>query len=114
MAAYGRYIFTNLIEAVETLSRNNASLTMQLKNTTKINLEMAKKLNFKATQAQEPEDKRLKEISSKKSNFERNLDPDGYCWMQEFRVTKRHRSQTFSSPATGPQRAASHKYHGKN
>ena len=45
----------------------------------KLNLEMYKKINIKATQAQEPDNKILKDIESKKSAFERNLDPDGYC-----------------------------------
>ena len=58
-------IVTKLTEAVETLTRNNTSLTKKLSDAMKINLEMAKNLNLKATQAQEPEDKRLKEIARK-------------------------------------------------
>ena len=45
-------IATNLKEEVDTLTRNNTYLTTQLRNAMKINLEMAKKLNIKATQAQ--------------------------------------------------------------
>ena len=52
-------IVTKLTEAVEVLTRNNASLTTQLSNAMTINLDMAKKLNLEATQAQKPEDKRL-------------------------------------------------------
>ena len=44
----------------------------------KINLDMAKILNLKAIQAQELEDKRLKEIERKKAAFERNLELDSY------------------------------------
>ena len=42
-------IFTKLTEVVKALKRNNASLIMQLRKTMKINLEMAKNLNLKAT-----------------------------------------------------------------
>ena len=48
-------IVTNMTEAVETLMRNNASLTTQLMDAMKINLEMDKTINLEATQAQEPE-----------------------------------------------------------
>ena len=43
-------IVTNLVEALETLTINNASLTTQLSNAMKINLEMSKNINLKATQ----------------------------------------------------------------
>ena len=75
----------------------------------KINLDMAKNLNLKAVQAQELEDKRLKEIARKKSAFERNLELDIYLWMHGFRVTKTHISQTCLSPSAGHQRTASQK-----
>ena len=71
-------IVTKMKEAVETLTRNDASLRTQLRNAMKMNLDMVKELNLKATQAQEPEDKRLKELARKSAAFERNLDPDGY------------------------------------
>ena len=92
-------ILTKLGEAVEALTRNNAYLTTQLRNATKINLEMSKKINLKATQAQEYEDKILAEKSRRNAAFENNLDSDGYCWTHGFRVTKRNSSQTCSSPA---------------
>ena len=70
-------IVANLTEAVETITINNASLTTQLSNTMKINLDMDKKLNLKGTQIQEPEEKILNDIARKKAAFERNLDQDG-------------------------------------
>ena len=45
-------IFTNLTEAVKSLTRNNVYPTTQLSNTMKINLEMAMNINIKATQSQ--------------------------------------------------------------
>ena len=44
-----REIFTKLTEAVEKLTKNNASLTTRLRDTMNLNLEMYKKLNLKAT-----------------------------------------------------------------
>ena len=44
-----KIIVTNTTKAVEAITRNNASLTMQLSNVMKINLDMAKKLNLKDT-----------------------------------------------------------------
>ena len=76
----------------------------------KINLDMAKKLNLKATQGQESENKILVEKSIKKAAFERNLDSNIYCWTHGFKVTKGHSSQTCLLPATGHQRTASRKY----
>ena len=70
-------IVTKLTEAVKTLTRNNASLTTQLRDAMKTNLDMAKTVNFKAAQAQEPEDKRLTEKARRHSVFERNLVRDG-------------------------------------
>ena len=70
-------IVANLTEAVETITINNSSLTTQLSNTMKINLDMDKKLNLKGTQIQEPEEKILNDIARKKAAFERNLDQDG-------------------------------------
>ena len=102
-------IVTKLTEAVETLTINNASLTTQLRGAMKINLEMAKKLNINATQAQDPEYTSLAEKASKKSVFESNLDPKGYCCTHGFRATKRHRIQTCSTPAAGHQKTASRK-----
>ena len=43
-----RDIFTKLTEAVDQLAKNNASLTTQLSNDMKLNLDMAKKLNIKS------------------------------------------------------------------
>ena len=58
----------------------------------KINLDMDKKLNIKATQVQDPKGKILEYKAKIKAAFERNLDPTGYCWTHGFRVTKWHRS----------------------
>ena len=102
-------ILTKPTEALEQLTINNASLTTQLSDTMKLNLEMAKTLNLKATQVQYPEDKRLKETARRKTAFERNLYPDGYCWTNGFRVTKRHSSQACSTAAAGHKRTASRK-----
>ena len=79
----------------------------QLSNTIKLNLEMSKKLNLKATQGQDSEVKIMAEKAKRKVVFEKNLDPYGYCWTHGFRVTKRHSSQTFSVPVAGHQRTAS-------
>ena len=73
----------------------------------KINIEMSKKLNIKATQGQDPEVKILAEKAKRKSTFEMNLDPDGYCCTYRFRVTKWHSSQTCSTPAAGHKRISS-------
>ena len=54
---FNKDVVTKLTEAVEALTRNNSSHTTQLSDAMKINLEMAKKLNLKATQ--NSEDKRL-------------------------------------------------------
>ena len=108
-ARAGKEIITNLTEVVETLPIKNASLTTQLSNTMIINLDMAKKLKIKATQAQDPEDKRMAEKSRKKSNFESKLDLDGYCWTHRLRVTNRNIRQTCSTPVAGNQRTASRK-----
>ena len=43
-------IVTELTKMVELLTQNNSSLTVQLSNTIKLNLNMAKKLNLKPTQ----------------------------------------------------------------
>ena len=45
-------IFTKLTEAVKELTRKNLYLTTQLRYTMKINLEIAKNINLKATQSQ--------------------------------------------------------------
>ena len=45
-----RDIVTKLKDAVEKLTKSNASLTTQLSDAMKLNLEMDKKLNLKATQ----------------------------------------------------------------
>ena len=76
-AVADKEIFTKLTEAVDTLTRKKSPFTTQLRNAMNINLEKAKKLILKATQAQKSEDKRLKEISIKKAAFESNLEPDG-------------------------------------
>ena len=75
----------------------------------KLNLDMAKKLNLKATQGQYLEVKILAEKSKRKSSFESNMDPYGYFWTHGFRVNKRHRIQTCSTLAAGHQRTASRK-----
>ena len=49
-AVANKDIVANLTEAVETLTTKNASLMMQLSNAMKINLEMSKNINLKATQ----------------------------------------------------------------
>ena len=43
-------IVTELTKMVELLTQKNSSLTVQLSNTIKLNLNMAKKLNLKPTQ----------------------------------------------------------------
>ena len=65
-------IVAKLTEAVEAMTCNNVSLTTQLRNAMKINLEMAKKLNLKAIQT--PEDKQMVDKAKRKAAFERNLD----------------------------------------
>ena len=64
-----RDIYTKLTEAVEQLTKNNAALTTQLSNAMKLNLEMGKKLNPKATQGQYPEVKMMADKSKRKSAF---------------------------------------------
>ena len=92
-------LFAKLTEAVEQLKKNNASLMAQLSESTKINLEMAKRLNIKAAQGQDPKGKILVDKENIKASFERNLDLTGYCWKRGFRVTKRYIIQTCSTPA---------------
>ena len=104
-----RDIYTKLTEAVEQLTKNNASLTTQLSNAMKLNLDMANKLNLKATQGQDPEVKIMVEKERRKAIFERKLEPDGYCWTHGFRVTNKNSSQTCSTPAAGHQRTESRK-----
>ena len=62
-------IVAKLREAVEQLTKNTVALTAQPSDSMKINLEMAKKLNLKSTQAQAPEDKRLAEKVREKADF---------------------------------------------
>ena len=64
-AVVDKYIFIRLSEAVESLTRNNASLTAQLTVAMRLNLDMARKLKFKPMQ--EPEDKRLTEKEKRKA-----------------------------------------------
>ena len=70
----------------------------------KINLEMANKLNIKATQGQDLKGKLLADDSKRNIDFERNLYPYSYFWTHGFRVTNWHSSQTCSTPAAGHQR----------
>ena len=79
----------------------------------KLNIEIAKRINLKYTQGQYLEVKILVEKEKIKAAFIRKLDPDGYCWTHGFRVTKRHKSQTCSTPAAVHQRTASRTYHGR-
>ena len=92
------------MEAVKTLTRNNASLKTQFCDVMKIKLDMSKKINLKATQ--NPEDKKLVEKFKKKAMFERNFYSKGYCWTYVYRVTKRHSIQTCSAPLADHQRQA--------
>ena len=101
-------VVTKLTEAHEALTRKNASLKMQLSDAMKINLEMAKKLNFKVTQ--NPEDKKLVDKAKNKASFESSLHSKGYCWTHRYRFTKLHSSQTCSAPAADHQRQAIQKY----
>ena len=71
-------IVTKLTESEEKLTKNNASLMAQLIDSTKINLEMSKKLNIKAAQGQDPKVKILADKANRKADFERNLYPTGY------------------------------------
>ena len=87
-------IVTKLREALEQLTKKNASIKTQLSDAMKLNLEMCKKLNLKFTQGQYHEVKILVDNAKKKASFESKLDPDGYCWSHGFRVTKRNSSQT--------------------
>ena len=70
-------IVTRLSEAIKSLTQKNASLAAQLSDAIRLDLDMAKKLNFKLKQ--EHKDKRLAEKANRKSAFEKNLDVDGYC-----------------------------------
>ena len=70
-------IVAKLREAVEQLTKNTVALTAQPSDSMKINLEMAKKLNLKAAQGQEPEGKIMTYKAKRKDEFERNLDPTG-------------------------------------
>ena len=108
-AGADKYIVAKVTEAVEQPTNKNAQLTAQLSEYMKINLDMAKKLNLKDAQVQDPEVKILAENVMIKAAFERNLDPTGYCWTHGFRVTKRHSSQTCSIPAAGHQSMATRK-----
>ena len=98
-----------LTEAVEHLKKNNAPLTTQLSDAMKINVEMAKALNLKATKGQDPEGTLLADNAKRKSAFERNLDSTGYFWTHGFRVTKRHGRKTCSTPEAGHQRMSTRK-----
>ena len=101
-AEVNKDIFMKLTDVFKALRRNNASLTTQLSDVMKIILEMAKKMNLKATH--NPEDKKLVDKSNRKAAFEKNLDSDSYCWTNGYRVTKQHSSQTFPAPVPGHQR----------
>ena len=74
-----------------------------------INLEIAKKLILKATKGKYHELKILADKAKINAAFERILYPDGYFWTYRFKVTKPHRGQTCSTPATGHKRTASQK-----
>ena len=106
-AVTDKYVVTRLTEAVRLLTRNNTSLTAQLSNAMNMNLDMAKNPNLKPPQ--EPEDKIITEKSKRNAAFDKNIDPEGYCWTHRFRSTKRHSSQTCLAPAAGHQRAANQK-----
>ena len=71
-------IVSKLTEAMEQLTNNNASLTVQLSDYMKINIYMDNNLNLKAAQVQDPEGKILVDKANRKDAFERNLDPTGY------------------------------------
>ena len=100
-------IFATLTEAVEALTQKNASLTTQLSNATKINVDMAKKLSINPTQ--EPKEKKPADKVNRKAALDRNLDPYGYYWTHRFRVTNRHISQMGSAPVAGHQREETRK-----
>ena len=106
-AGANRDIVAKLTEAVEQITKNNAALTTQLSNAMKLNLDMGKKLNPKATKGQYPEVKMMADKSKRKSAFLSNLYPDGYCWTHGFRVTNNYSSQTCSTPAEDHQGTAS-------
>ena len=72
-----RDIVTNLVKEVEQPTKNNVPLMTQLSDVININLEMAKKINLKATQEQNPKFNILAEKVKIKASFERNLDPEG-------------------------------------
>ena len=88
-AGTNRYIVTKLTEAVYQLTKSNTSLMTKLRDDMRLNLDMDKKLDIKATQVQDPEVKILSDKAKRKAAFERNLDPDGYCWTHGFRVINR-------------------------
>ena len=69
-------IVAKLTEAVEAMTCNNVSLTTQLRNAMKINLEMAKKLNLKATK--NPEYKKMADKANRNDDSYKNLDSGGY------------------------------------
>ena len=71
-------IVANLTEALEQLTKNNAAIMTQISDDMKLNLEMYKKLNLKATQGQDPKVKILADNAKRKAAFESNLDTDGY------------------------------------
>ena len=73
-----KYIVSKLTEAMEQLTNNNASLTVQLSDYMKINIYMDNNLNLKAAQVQDPEVKILVDKAKRKDAFEKNLDPTGY------------------------------------
>ena len=81
-------------------------LTTQFSDFMKLNLEMDKKLNIKATQGQYSKGKLLAGNAKRKSAFERNLEPAGYCWTYGFKATKWHISQKCSTLEAGHQRTA--------
>ena len=107
VATADKYIVARLMEAVESLTRNNVSLMTQFRDTMKNNVDMAKKLNINPTQ--DPELKKLADKAKRKAEFKKNLDPDVYCWTHRFWVTKRHSSHTCCVPAAGHQRVATRK-----
>ena len=62
-------IVTNLTEAVDQLKINSVSLIKQLINAMKLNLDMDRELNIKATQSQDPEYKIMAEKAKRKATF---------------------------------------------
>ena len=78
-AGNDKCIVAKLTEAVEQLTKKNAALTAELSDSMKINIDIAKKLNLKDAQRQDPEGKILEDKGNIKDDFERNLEPTGYC-----------------------------------